>query len=349
MTSPSLSQSQLYRILDANLDRGREGIRVIEEWCRLGLENGELSQKCKNLRQELGKWHSPQIRGGRDTAQDPGTELSHPREQERSSLGNILDSNFARVQEALRVLEEYSKLYDLEMSAQMKSLRYGVYELQSALTVTDRLAILKNNFLYLVTMPHPNLCEIVEDCLQGGLKIVQFRQKEGTDREKIAQAQELCKLCRRYGALFLVNDRVDIALLVGADGVHLGQTDMDGRQARQILGKEAIIGISSTSPAELSYALEQQPDYVGVGPVFATPTKPGKAAIKDSYLPHAVVHCPIPWFAIGGIDIDNLEEVISLGARRVALVRALVNAPDPKATTMGMLARLQGNTAILNS
>ncbi len=340
--SPSLSQSQLYRILDANLDRAREGIRVIEEWCRLGLESQALSQKCKELRQELGKWHSPQIRSARDTVHDPGTDWTHDRELGRSSLAAVMDANFARVQEALRVLEEYGKLYDLEMALQMKSLRYGVYELQSALPNPDRYTTLQNHPLYLVTMPHPDLISIVEECLQGGLKIVQFRQKEGTDRERIAIAEALCALCRRYGALFLVNDRVDIAQVVGADGVHLGQTDMSVKQARKILGRDAIIGLSTTSPAELSYALEQAPDYVGVGPIFATPTKPGKAAVKDSYLPYALANCPIPWFAIGGIDANNLAELIALGVKRVAVVRALVSADDPKTTTIGMLQQLSG-------
>jgi thiamine-phosphate pyrophosphorylase len=341
MLTPSLSQAQLYRILDANLDRAREGIRVIEEWCRLGLEHQGQTQKCKDIRQILGKWHSPLIRSARDTAHDPGTELSHAGEEERPDLASLLAANFARVQEALRVLEEYGKLYDPALASEMKALRYQVYELQSALTTPDRLQILKDHPLYLVTMPHPRLLAVVEDCLQGGLKIVQFRQKEGTDREKIETAQALCKLCHAYDALFLVNDRVDIALVVGADGVHLGQTDMSVKQARQILGHAAIIGLSTTSPQELTYALEQQPDYVGVGPLFDTPTKPGKAAVKDSYLPYAVQNCPIPWFAIGGVNSENLGELIALGVKKVAVVRGLISAPDPKQTTLEMLQKLK--------
>lgn len=341
MLIPSLSQSQLYRILDANLDRAREGIRVIEEWCRLGLEHQEHSQKCKDIRQILGKWHSPQIRSGRDITHDPGTELSHELETDRAGLDSLLGANFARVQEALRVLEEYGKLYNQTMGQEMKALRYQVYELQSSLTVPQGLKILQTHPLYLVTMPHPRLLAVVEECLKGGLKIVQFRQKEGTDREKIDTAQALCRLCHSYDALFLVNDRVDIALAVGADGVHLGQTDMGVKQARQILGSTALIGLSTTSPQELAYALSQQPDYVGVGPLFTTPTKPGKAAVKDSYLPYAVKNCPIPWFGIGGVSLDNLEELIAKGVKRVAVVRELMNAPDPKQTTLDFLHKFK--------
>ncbi len=341
MLTPSLSQAQLYRILDANLDRAREGIRVIEEWCRLGLEHQGHSQKCKDIRQILGRWHSPQIRSARNIAHDPGTALSHAGEEERSDLASLLAANFARVQEAIRVLEEYGKLYDPTLAREMKALRYEVYELQSALMVSDRLQILRDHPLYLVTMPHPRLLGVVEDCLQGGLKIVQFRQKEGTDREKIETAQALCNLCRTYDALFLVNDRVDIALVVGADGVHLGQTDMSVKQARQILGHAAIIGLSTTSPQELAYALEQQPDYVGVGPLFDTPTKPGKAAVKDSYLPYAVKNCPIPWFGIGGVNSENLTGLIALGVKKVAVVRGLISVPDPKQTTLDMLEKLK--------
>lgn len=339
--SISLAQGQVYRILDANLDRAREGIRVIEEWCRLGLENQDLAQQCKELRQELGRWHTETIRGGRDTANDPGTSLSHDREVSRPDLTAVLTANFARVQEALRVLEEYSKLHDPAMAAAMKNLRYQVYVLQSAVPVAAARRRLAANYLYLVTMPHPCLAEIVEQCLAGGVRLVQFRDKEANDRDKFLLAQTLCQLCHKYEALFLVNDRVDLALAVGADGVHLGQTDMPVAVARRILGREAIIGLSTTNPEELAIAVAAQADYVGVGPVFATPTKPGKPAVKDTYLPYAVQNCPLPWFAIGGIDSENLAEVIQMGAERVAVVRALVTAPDPQATAAAMLAKLR--------
>ncbi|MCS6959301.1 MAG: thiamine phosphate synthase [Pseudanabaenaceae cyanobacterium SKYGB_i_bin29] len=339
--SHSLAQAQVYRILDANLDRAREGVRVIEEWCRLGLESQDLANQCKAIRQELGRWHTDTIRSARDTAHDPGTGLSHERELTRTNLQGILTANFARVQEALRVLEEYSKLCDGEMATAMKNLRYQVYMLQSALPMAHNRHRLQENYLYLVTMPHPRLPEIVEQCLAGGVRMVQLRDKEGTDRDKYHLAQTLCQLCRKYDALFLVNDRVDLALAVGADGVHLGQLDLPVGVARQILGQEAIIGLSTTKPEELAIALAEQADYVGVGPVFATPTKPGKPAIKDTYLPYAVQNCPIPWFAIGGIDGENLAEVIQGGAQRVAVVRALITASDPKATAEAMLAQLR--------
>jgi thiamine-phosphate pyrophosphorylase len=151
----------------------------------------------------------------------------------------------------------------------------------------------------------------------------------------LAIAQQLCDLCHRYDALFLVNDRVDIAIAAGADGIHVGQTDLPVSAIRQILNanggdaSQYIIGQSTTNAQELEIALNNQVDYVGVGPVQATPTKPNKAAAGYEYVQYAAENINIPWFAIGGIDEHNLGEAISVGAKRVAVVRALMKAEHP--------------------
>jgi thiamine-phosphate pyrophosphorylase len=133
----SHTQQTVYRILDANLDRAREGLRIIEEWCRFGLNNSQFSSICKHLRQELGTWHTAEIRAARDTPGDTGTDLSHPQEEERADITSLLQANFCRVQEALRVLEEYGKLYhpqkDMQMGTVCKQMRYQVYTLESNL------------------------------------------------------------------------------------------------------------------------------------------------------------------------------------------------------------------------
>jgi thiamine-phosphate pyrophosphorylase len=352
--SQDQAQNILYRILDANLDRSREALRVIEEWCRFGLENAELSNQCKQLRQALAVWHADKFRQARDTPADVGTALSHDNEEQRHSIQAVLRANFCRLQEALRVLEEYGKVYDIKMGAACKQIRYQIYTLESQIFAFDlpnnsrrsRLQKLQSAHLYLVTMPSDRLLEKVEAAVQGGVKIVQYRQKEGADSERIAIAQQLCQICHQYGALFLVNDRVDIALVVGADGVHLGQQDMPVAIARQILGEDLIIGLSTTSPQELEIAIAAKPDYVGVGPVFATPTKPGKAASGFEYVRYAAQKLAqnsdpkleMPWYAIGGIDAENLAEVVGAGASRVAVVRSLMQAENPALVAKQMLA-----------
>lgn len=319
----------VYRILDANLDRSREGLRIIEEWCRFGLNHSAYTNQLKHLRQTLAQWHTPDLRLARDTPNDPGTGLTHPQEAERTSLQDVLQANFCRLQESLRVLEEYGKLYRTEFALACKAMRYEVYTLESQLLGSYRQQRLQQALTYLVTSPQENLIAVVEAALQAGIAIVQYRDKQTEDCFRLDLAQHLKHLCHRYNALFLINDRVDLALAVEADGVHLGQTDLPIAVARQLLGSQRIIGRSTTNPEEMERALGEGADYIGVGPVYSTPTKPGKAAAGLDYVRYARDHAPVPWFAIGGIDVDNLDEVLAAGAERVAVVRAVMTAENP--------------------
>jgi thiamine-phosphate pyrophosphorylase len=328
------------RILDANLDRSREGLRIIEEWCRFGLNHSQLAQSCKEMRQELAQWHTADLRLARDTPADVGTSLSHPGEETRSSLENLLQANLCRVQEALRVLEEYGKLYNPLMGESFKQLRYQVYAIESQLLATHRLQQLKAACLYLVTSPSENLFATVEASLKGGLTLVQYRDKNTDDLIRFQNAQKLCQLCHDYGALFLVNDRVDLALAVNADGIHLGQRDLPIAIARQILGPNRIIGRSTTNPQEMAKAIAEGADYIGVGPVYETPTKVGKAAAGLDYVSYAAQNSPVPWFAIGGIDQTNLGDVLKAGAKQVAVVRVIMQSPNPTEATQDLLAQL---------
>lgn len=335
-----LAQPALCRILDANLDRSREGLRIIEEWCRFGLNSVELAKECKQLRQELASWHSVDLRTARDTPGDPGTDLTHPQEEERSSVESLLQVNFCRVEEALRVVEEYSKIYNPEMGSAFKQMRYRVYTLESSLLAYRRQQQLTRSHFYLVTNPSEHLFAIVEAALQGGLNIVQYRDKSADDTVRLNKAQKLCELCHRYGALFILNDRVDLAIATGADGVHLGQEDIPISLARQLLGPGRIIGRSTTNKEEMHQAIKDGADYIGVGPVYETPTKPGKSAAGLDYVRYAVEHSTVPWFAIGGIDINNLEEVLKAGADRIAVVRSVMEAEQPTLVTQYFISQL---------
>lgn len=333
-------KSAIKRILDANLDRAREGLRIIEEWCRFALNNRQLAEECKEMRQELARWHDPELRLSRDTVADPGTDLTHPQEETRHSIEQLLQANLCRIQEALRVLEEYGKLYQAGMGSVFKQMRYRVYVLESSLLSYDRYQQLKNTHLYLVTSPHENLFNVVEASLKGGLKLLQYRDKNTDDQQRLTNATKLCQLCHSYGALFIVNDRVDLALAVNADGVHLGQQDLPISLAREILGPGRIIGRSTTNPQEMAKAIAEKADYLGVGPVYETPTKAGKAAAGLEYVTYASDNSPLPWFAIGGIDIDNIEDVLVAGGQRVSVVRAIMEADNPTLITQQFLSKL---------
>jgi thiamine-phosphate pyrophosphorylase len=226
----------------------------------------------------------------------------------------------------------------------VKRLRYQVYTLESTLMVGPGAARLRECIaqacLYLVTSPHPQLAEVVEAALRGGVQVVQYRDKQADAQTRLSQAQQLQHLCQEYGALFIVNDYLDLALALDADGVHLGQQDYPMSVARQLLGPTKLVGRSTTNPTELQRAIAEGADYIGVGPVYETPTKAGKAAAGLEYVRYALAHAPMPWFAIGGIDRSNLDEVVAAGARRVAVVRAVMQAENPQDTTEQLRAKL---------
>jgi thiamine-phosphate pyrophosphorylase len=185
------------------------------------------------------------------------------------------------------------------------------------------------------------LTETVEAALQGGVKLVQYRDKDADDPMRLERAKMLRSLCHQYQALFIVNDRVDIAIAVEADGVHLGQQDLPVAAARRLLGADRIIGRSTTNPAELAQALQEGVDYLGVGPVYATPTKTDKAVAGLDYVRYAATHAKLPWFAIGGIEAQNLSEVMAAGADRVAVVRAIMKVDDPAQAVRLLLSQLR--------
>lgn len=338
--STDWTRTAIHRILDANLDRAREGFRIIEEWCRFGLNHAQYTAECKAARQALARWHTAEIRAARDTPGDPGTALSHPQEEQRADLYQVLQANLCRVQEALRALEEYGKIDYPEMAIACKQMRYQVYTLESNLLGRHRHQQLARSPLYLVTAPVENLFEAVEAALQGGLTLVQYRDKEANDTVRLRNGEKLRHLCHRYGALFIMNDRVDLALAVDADGVHLGQQDVPIALARQLLGPTRIVGRSTTNPDEMRRALAEGADYIGVGPVYETPTKAGKAAAGLEYVRYAAAHSPVPWFAIGGINLDNVGDVLEAGAERVSVVRAIIAAEQPRQVTQAFLTQL---------
>jgi thiamine-phosphate pyrophosphorylase len=173
--------------------------------------------------------------------------------------------------------------------------------------------------------------EFVRSALTGGVDIVQLRVKPPADDETIlAAARRYRRLCDEAGALFIVNDRPDLAVTAGADGVHLGQDDTPVDEARETVGPERLIGLSTHSPAQIDAVGDADVDYIGVGPVHATPTKPGRPAVGLELVRYAARESPVPFFAIGGLDSGNIEEVQSAGASRVAVVRALTEAAEPQ-------------------
>ena len=204
--------------------------------------------------------------------------------------------------------------------------------------------------LYLVATPRPALADAeflarVQAALDGGVDVLQLRCKEMDALPSLRLAERVAALARAAKVPFIVNDRVDIALAVGADGVHLGQQDLPVEWARRIM-PSAIIGRSSHEAEQALGAEREGASYFAVGPVWPTPTKPGRAAAGLSYVREVAARAmTIPWFAIGGITLENVQQVLDAGATRIALVRAVLDAEDPTVAANGFVEALASRAA----
>ena len=184
--------------------------------------------------------------------------------------------------------------------------------------------------------------EFVEAALRGGVDIVQLREKGLEAREELALLEVMADAARRHGALWSVNDRADLAAVTGADVLHLGQDDLPVPAARRLIGAGPLVGRSTHDRAQVDAAeVEPDVDYFCVGPTWPTPTKPGRPAPGLALTRYAAdLGTDRPWFAIGGIDAGNLDQVLDAGATRVVVVRALTEAADPRAAAAALRARL---------
>lgn len=199
-----------------------------------------------------------------------------------------------------------------------------------------RRARLGDRRLYLCTPDRPDLAEFVAACIRGGVDLVQLREKQLDARPLLARARVVRDVCREHGVPFVLNDRPDLALEVGADGVHVGQDDVPPSVCRRILGPDAIVGLSTHAPAELDAAAAEPVDYVSVGPVVPTPTKPGRAGTGLDYVRYAAATARVPFFVTGGATPETVGAMVAAGASGVVAVRWLTEAADPEAAARAL-------------
>ena len=349
-TAPQGEAVDLARILDASANRAREGLRVAEDYVRFALDDPGLTRRLKEVRHRLAAAVSGLDQGllaaSRDTPNDVGTRIVTPAERVRESPRAVLAAAFKRSSEALRSLEEYSKLTDVWLAGRFESLRYDVYTLEKlTMTAVAARASLGDASLCLLVGGLPtfgDLTWLVGEALAGGVQMVQLREKALPDREWLARAREVRILTAQARAIFVVNDRPDLARLAGADGVHLGQDDLAPRDARRVMGTAALIGVSTHEPAQVDRAVLDGAGYLGVGPVFASRTKSFDDLAGLGFIRRAAESTGLPWFAIGGIDESNIEDVIEAGARRVAVSSAILRADRPREAAAALRRRLDG-------
>ena len=336
------------RIIDANLNRAAEATRILEEIARFLLDDKGLSEKLKNIRHKINNVQENcygEYLQARDTENDVGVDVKNL--SERINIENIFKANIKRLQQALRTLAEYSVTNKDEVVL-FEKLRYESYTLEKIMW--DKLKEKYNQIklsdkkLYLVTNSDEfdsddKFLDAIASALEGGVDILQLREKTMPANKILELGKKIKQLCLQYDVTFIVNDRIDIALILEADGVHLGQDDLDVKSAREILGVNAIVGVSTHAPEQASKAVVDGADYIGVGPVFATPTKQGRIPVGLEYVKWVSENIQIPTFAIGGIDAENCQQVFEAGITRIAVVRAIINAPSPQKAAEKILSK----------
>jgi len=341
--SPDKQTSQIFRVVDANLNRLAEGLRVMEEIARLILNNPGISGQLKTMRHDIVRGDlsfNRQLLQSRDASADVGVNLVVPGESKTKDISSILVANARRVQESLRVLEELSKIPELKLDPdKFQAARFDLYtierELLSGLLRQDKITTLKGLYVIVdsASLQHRSHLEVTRLAIRGGARTIQLRDKKTNKKELASIAARMKEVCAAGKVLFIINDHLDLALAVNADGVHLGQNDLPVAIARKQLPIDMIVGCSATSLDEVEKAQKDGADYIGFGAVYATSTKTDAVITGLKLLRQAATAVQIPIVAIGGINKDNIKDVISAGAAAAAVISAVTEADDPEKAT----------------
>jgi len=335
-------ENAVYRIIDANFNRSREAARLMEEYCRFALNCEQLSSRAKQIRHKLcscaNRLGIEKLISARDAAGDVGQDAKVEGQLKRTDLREAFIAASKRITEALRVLAETTAPIDASMSDTFEKLRFEAYTLEKdVLLFSDSSARFAGVKLYVLISADANtssedIVSLVKACSSGGADCIQLRAKGLPDKKLQKLAADLVKTCRDEGVISIINDRIDIAVAVDADGVHLGQDDLSVETARLLESKPMIIGVSTHSSEQLTRAIQSRPAYVALGPVFSTLTKPdievaGLEYIRDSI--KILGERGIRHVAIGGITVDNIQQLLNEGVSAVAVCSAVTDDPEP--------------------
>jgi len=339
---------EIYRILDANFNRAREALRVAEDCGRFALNDPAVTAMAKNLRSDLqvlvDSMPAGELIVSRDTPGDIGTEITSPGERTRGGLEDVAVAGLKRLSEALRTIEEYSKIIAPEQTLVIERMRYNAYTLEQRLMgrllVGRKFAEVRLYVLITSKMCHGSVRETTRQAIAGGADAIQLREKDVCDAEVLALAAELRDLTDETSRLFIVNDRPDVAAIVGADGLHLGQHDLPIAEARRLLRPGAIIGRSTHNIRQAKAAVTEGADYISVGPMFQTATKDAGAIAGPEVLKQALGEIQLPIVAVGGINAGNISQLTGVGAKCVAVCSAVTSADNPQAAAEAIKKQL---------
>jgi thiamine-phosphate pyrophosphorylase len=353
MMSKSESGSpQTLRIIDASLNRAAEGLRFLEDTARFLLNDAALTEQLKAIRHEIitGDWpFHQQLIQSRDSQGDVGTNIEVEGSHDKKTLASAVVANSRRVQEALRTLEEVAKIEGgvLPVSSEkLQQARFAMYTIEKNLIsrLLRRDKTEKISGLYAIidyqSLKGRDPVEITRQVIRGGAKVIQLRDKTNKKKDLLPIAQALSDLCKDNGALFIMNDNLDVALAAGADGLHIGQEDLSVTAARKLAPLDMIIGCSVFNAAQARQAVADGADYVAVGAIFPTPSK-DTIVLGLEPLRQVKQAVAVPVVAIGGINLNNLNEVKKAGADSIAVIGAVLGAGSPEQAARELINKFE--------
>jgi thiamine-phosphate pyrophosphorylase len=349
----STGPTDTFRIIDANLNRTGEGLRVIEEIARMLLNNRDISSRLKTLRHELVRT-SPAFQKhlieSRNATTDVGRDTEVTGEEKVKDIESILVANSRRAQESLRVLEEMAKvtgvIADLDTD-RLKQARFELYSLEQEilflLSRQEKMKLLSG--LYVVVdgqwLQGRSHLEIVRQVIRGGVRTIQLREKTMKKNDLIPLACQIREICSENDVLFIVNDHLDIALASDADGLHIGQNDLPVATARRLLRRGQLLGCSAATVEEARTAQAEGADYLGVGAIFPTSSKSDIDVVGINRLREIKSAVNIPLVAIGGITVENVVEIMAAGAAAAAVISAVAAVASPEKAARELVKRIE--------
>ncbi len=336
------------RILDANLNRAREALRMVEDYARFALDDPHISGQIKTLRHDLAAATAVLAQKAilhRDTPGDVGTAISTPAGADRQDLAATVVAAGKRFGEAARVIEELLKITDTAAARSVEQVRYAFYNIEArvALTLRPASTIHRPCIYVLITGSacRNHWFDTARQAIAGGTSLIQLREPELPPAELLGRARRLRELCHDHGVLLIVNDRPDIAIAAGADGVHVGQTDVPAADVRRLVGSRTILGVSTHNIEQLRQAKLAGADYAGVGPIFASSTKPRPEMANGlpglPFAQAAAASGLLPTFAIAGITMANAAQVWRSGVTGLAVASAVTMSENPAAAVRDLL------------
>ncbi len=330
------------RIVDASFNRVGEGLRILEDVARLLLNDAALTQQLKTMRHELIRgdlsFHQ-QLLQSRNSEGDVGIDIEVSGEEKERNLPMVLLANSRRVQESLRTLEELAKVpgstpkLDPEKFKQARFTLYTIEQkLLSRLLRQDKLKRISGLYVVIDTqaLKERQHIEVASQAIRGGARVIQLRDKVQSKERVLTIAQQLRTLCTEQNVLFIMNDYLDVALAVDADGLHVGQDDLPVQVARRLLPLDKILGCSVATVEQAITAQSERADYIAVGSIYPTPSKEAVTVVGLEMLRQVKQAVSLPLVAIGGITKDNAAEVIAAGADSVAVISAVLGAESPE-------------------